>query len=155
MADATLVLRDIHQATAPAWWPPAPGWWMLAALLVAVLVLWRWWRLRKVRRLQAIARVFDDAVAPASNPGEIELPAQIAAMSSLLRRAARRRHPHADTLQGEPWLALLDGNDPRRPFTQGEGRLLLEGGFRKDADAEQVAALRSLARQRFIAWMTK
>jgi hypothetical protein len=49
----------------------------------------------------------------------------------------------------------LDANDKRRPFTSAAGRLLLEGGFRREADPQQVAGLRTLARARFIEWMAK
>ncbi len=31
------------------WWPPAPGWWLLAATLLIAIVLWRY---VKHRRLQ-------------------------------------------------------------------------------------------------------
>ena len=31
-----LVLRDVHEGLAPAWWPPAPGWWMVLGAVVAV-----------------------------------------------------------------------------------------------------------------------
>ncbi|GAB3104971.1 DUF4381 domain-containing protein [Lysobacter terrae] len=150
MADATLVLRDIHQSAAPAWWPPAPGWWMLAAFALIAVVLWQLWRARKARQRRVVARLFDDALA-----GDGNLPMQVAAMSGLLRRAARRRDPRADTLQGDAWLAFLDAGDPSRPFSQGEGRLLLEGGFRREADPTQVAALQTLVRARFIRWMTQ
>jgi hypothetical protein len=150
MQDPTLVLRDIHPATAPAWWPPAPGWWMLAALLIAVVVIYAVWQRRKRDRWRRIAGLFDGAIDSAS-----DAPAQVAAMSELLRRAAHRRNSLADKLEGEAWLAYLDEGDTQRRFAQGAGRLLLEGGFRRDVDPQQVAALRILARERFIAWMVK
>jgi hypothetical protein len=137
LGSAGLVLRDIHQPPAPSLWPPAPGWWLLLALVL-------------LRKQRAIARLFDAAIAQSQS-----LPEQIAAMSELLRRAARRRDAQADKLQGEAWLSFLDAGDPGRRFTQGAGRLLLEGGFRRDADALQVAALRGLVRERFLGWMAK
>lgn len=156
-----LELRDIHQPPAPPWWPPAPGWWLLAVLVLLAIAFGFWWWARRQRRQRAIEAVFDDALAKAPTPAD-----EVAAMSSLLRRAARRREPGAEHLQGEAWLALLDG-EPRargiRPrgrqatpdaaFTHGPGRLLLDGGYRRDADPEQVDALRSLARARFLQWM--
>ena len=150
MQDATLVLRDIHQPVAPAWWPPAPGWWAVAAIVFAVGVGIALWTRHRRARQHRIASIFDNAIASADSE-----PAQIAAMSELLRRAARRRDPQADKLQGSAWLECLDADDKRHPFASGMGKLLLEGGFRRDADPEEVAAVRALARERFIAWMTK
>lgn len=145
-----LVLRDIHQPAAPGWWPPAPGWWIAFALVLLALLLLAAWQWRRRRRRLAIAALFDGAVASAGTPA-----AQVAAMSELLRRAARRRDRHADTLQGEAWLAFLDANDSSRPFTRGDGRLLLDGGFQRDADPARVATLGRLARARFLEWMTR
>ena len=31
-----LPLKDVHPGLAPSWWPPAPGWWMVAAVLALV-----------------------------------------------------------------------------------------------------------------------
>ncbi|MFK8013976.1 MAG: DUF4381 domain-containing protein [Gammaproteobacteria bacterium] len=35
-----LPLRDIHLPAPVSWWPPAPGWWLLAGVLVALIILW-------------------------------------------------------------------------------------------------------------------
>jgi hypothetical protein len=147
-SDPTLVLRDIHQPPAPSWWPPAPGWWIVAAvLLLAVAVaLWLAWRSR--RRSRALERLFDDSLRAAPTPA-----AQVAAISELLRRAARRRDPRADKLHGDDWLRFLDQGSKRALFDDDEARLLLDGGFRPGVDADAVAMLLPRARARFLEWM--
>lgn len=144
----TLVLRDIHQPPAPPWWPPAPGWWLLAVLLLvlAAVLAWRAWS--RARRRRAHAALFDRAMHEAATPA-----AQVAAMSELLRRAARRHVPHADTLLGEDWLRVLDEGLSTPGFVEGPGRLLGEGAYRRDLDRRAVDALRPLARARFLMWM--
>lgn len=150
MSAPTLVLRDIHQPPAPPWWPPAPGWWLVLAvvlLLLAVAAAW-WWH--RQRRRRAIAALFDTALQDAGSPA-----AQVAAISELLRRASRRREPAADRYQGQAWLDFLDQDASGQPLSGGAGQLLLEGPFRRDVDASEVAALRSIARARYLDWMAK
>ena len=87
-----LQLRDIHLPPEPSWWPPAPGWWVLAILLLVAAVLltrWVWRRMRARRRLARLMAEFD-AAAGLVDPG-----ARLAAISQLLRRAARLRDPRA------------------------------------------------------------
>lgn len=148
MADPTLVLRDIHQPVAPPWWPPAPGWWWLAVALLGCAVAGLHFYNRHRKRRRAIAAVFDQAVDAAQTPS-----AQVAAMSELLRRAARRRDAQADRLQGDAWLAFLDAGCKRPAFANDVGRVLLDGGYRRDVDVDQVVALRAIARARFLHWM--
>jgi hypothetical protein len=145
-----LVLRDIHQPPAPGWWPPAPGWWIVFAVIALALLAVLAWTWRRRRRQRAAAALFDRAVAAAATPAT-----QVAAMSELLRRAARRRDPAADRLQGQAWLAFLDDGATRPVFAGEAGRLLLEGGFRRDTDAAAVAALQPLVRARYLAWMSR
>ncbi len=143
---AELVLRDVHLPPAPSWWPPAPGWWMVfAALLVVALVVLAF-AVRRRRRVRSWQRLFDEAARlPQANQ-------RIAAISELLRRAARRIDADADRLQGEDWLRFLDGGK-RRDFSAGPGRVLLDGGYRREVADEDAARLLPPARERFLELM--
>ena len=143
-----LALRDVQEGVAPAWWPPAPGWWLVLGVVVLVAALLAWRTARRRRRRAAILSLFDDAVARAGTPSQ-----QVAAMSELLRRAARRKDPSADTLDGDAWLRFLDEGMPQPAFTAGAGTLLRDGGFRADVAAHESEALRVIARQRYLDWM--
>lgn len=140
-----LVLRDVHVPPTPPMWPPAPGWWLVAAVVAACLLVALWVGLRRRRRLRLWHSTFD-AAASADGPA-----AKVAAVSELLRRAARQTSPVADRLQGAEWLQLLDGNGTE--FSQGPGQLLLEGGYRRDVDEASWLELEPVARQRFIELM--
>lgn len=146
----SLSLRDVHLPPSPSWWPPAPGWWLvLLALMLAVAALW-YWRQRVRRRRVQSEHLFD------SNVDAVEsLPARIAIMSELLRRAARLRDPNADRLTGDAWLRFLDAGQSMPVFSAGAGRTLLEGGFRRDVSQQEYAALYSIVRRRFVELMTR
>ena len=143
MVPDTLVLRDVHVPPAPSWWPPAPGWWLVAALVVTAVLCFVAWHWHRRRRLQRWQRWFD-AVAQGRTPAE-----QVAAASELLRRAARRVSSSADRLEGEAWLQFLDGQQGHA-FSAGPGRLLLDGGYRRDVDPVELAAALAAARMRFL-----
>lgn len=152
-----LQLRDIHLPPEPSWWPPAPGWWLLAALAVVLLIvvvrlLRRRWHAR--RRMAVLIAEFD-AAAGLADPN-----ARLAAISQLLRRAARLRDPAAASLQGEAWLRFLDdavlasraaGTPSAATFSTGTGRALLDGPYRANTDAQAVEALIAPARACFLA----
>ncbi|KGQ18449.1 DUF4426 domain containing protein [Lysobacter dokdonensis DS-58] len=147
-APPDLVLRDIHAAPAAPWWPLAPGWWMVLAVLVMTIAVIAFFAHRRRAHRRAVARVFDETLARADSPA-----AQVAAMSELLRRAARRTHPDADRFDGDRWRAHLDAG-AREPLFAGEaGTVLIEGAFRRDVEAAAVAGLRERARRRYLEWM--
>lgn len=141
-----LVLRDVHVPPAPSLWPPAPGWWLVAGAVALVLAILWWIRRQRLRRKFAWQKLFDDAC------GDAAPAAQVAAISELLRRAARRVDKRADHLQSEDWLRLLDGQK-QKAFSEGVGRLLLEGGYRREVPANDFAAVKALARARFLELM--
>lgn len=133
-----LQLRDIHLPGEPSWWPPAPGWWLLALLLAALAyALLRWalrWR-RKRRRQRELQAEFAAMVGIADPMQRLQ------ALSALLRRAARLVDPLAAALQGEAWLAFLDQRCGDQSFTRGPGRVLLDAPYRPTLRASEVEAL--------------
>lgn len=148
MQTQELVLRDVHVPPAPSLWPPAPGWWLLALAVLLLLVAVAVFARCRKRRRRAWQELFDGACAPASPA------ARIAAVSVLLRRAARRIDKQADRLQGEDWLRFLDGGK-KKNFSAGPGRLLLEGGYRREVEASAWEAAREVARARFLELMAR
>lgn len=142
-----LLLRDIHQPLAPPWWPPAPGWWLLLTVLVSAAGLLAFFRWRRWRKRREWMRLFDTSMAQARSPSE-----RVGMLSALLRRAARTRNPMADRLQGEQWLAFIDDVPGAPPLDPELGQLLLDGGFRPDADPDQVERLQQAVRGRFLWW---
>ncbi|MFL9584406.1 DUF4381 domain-containing protein [Stenotrophomonas sp. AB1(2024)] len=143
-AAASLPLRDVHLPAVPSWWPLPPGGWLvLAALALAALLAWAW-RAHRRRQQRRWLQLFDSAVDAADTSS-----AQVAAMAELLRRAARGHSPGAELLQGQAWLEFLDAPGSRA-FSDGEGRLLLDGGYRRTLDAAAVQRVRALARGRFL-----
>ncbi len=90
-------LRDIHLPTAPGWWPPAIGWWLLATLAVA-LVTWltlrfaaRWRRFRPARAAQRLYR----ALVMELRAGRISPAQYVHQANELLKRLARISHQMA------------------------------------------------------------
>lgn len=140
-----LQLRDIHLPPEPSWWPPAPGWWLLAVILVAAIVVLTRWGLRRWRQRRRHQRLLAefDALLAISDPS-----AQLAAISQMLRRAARLRTPEAATLSGAAWLAFLDQTGGA--FTSDQGRMLLDGPYRRGLDASAVQALIEPARRCYL-----
>jgi hypothetical protein len=101
-------LRDIHLPAEPSWWPPAPGWWLLAALaLVAIVLAIGWWRRhRRVRgRQQQILDQLERQVRRHREDGN--LPGLLRDMHQLLRRVARQHDPRATGQRGEAWRRTL------------------------------------------------
>ncbi|CAD1795116.1 DUF4381 domain-containing protein [Xanthomonas euroxanthea] len=149
MAPQSLPLRDVHLPPSPSWWPLAPGWWLVITAVVLVLgtVGWWWWRRRQRQRLWLAA--FDAELQRATTPAQ-----RLAALSILLRRAARSVDAQADRLQGEAWLQFLDGRKSKtRAFSQGPGRALLDGGFQRTPTVIDLDTVQALARQRFLGLM--
>jgi len=143
-AAAALDLRDIHAAPPPEFWPPAPGWWVLALLLISVTVfaaLWLHRRYRGFRRRQRILRELDRLRDVDANRDSAEF---IRAVSTLLRRVALLRFARRRVapLSGADWLRFLDDTGGNGEFSTGVGQILAHGPY--VPAAPEVAAERLL-----------
>ena len=106
-------LRDIHAAPAVSWWPPAPGWWILALLLL-VLLFWLGSRLLArirvhQRRKQMLGWVdhLNANIDPQRDPQ-----AYLSTLNRIFKLVALRAFPgqHCAALAGQDWVDFLTAN---------------------------------------------
>ena len=131
LAAFSLPLNDIHLPEPIGWWPFAPGWWLLAVLLPAIISLNVYWLRRrhfspKRLALYQLTTLEKDAVASPSD--------RVKGISVLLRRACITVYGRPETarLTGAAWLEFLDQGLEDRPFSQGPGRVLLDAPYQPD-----------------------
>ncbi len=119
-------LQDIHSAGQPGWWPPAPGWWVLAIILLLVLAFVlrktvRWLSVRRRRKawlsaLEDLNREYD----PVQQPHEY-----LAGLNRLFRAVAVKAFPGTACarLQGEQWVAFIAALMPGQDAGENLGAL--------------------------------
>ncbi|MGE8502144.1 uncharacterized protein DUF4381 [Ectopseudomonas oleovorans] len=122
------------------WWPPAPGWWLLAVLLP--LLGWGLWHLlqrwrhrpRQIVReqtLDPLRQAALDELAQLRKPydGQAAGP-WLQQLNALLKRLCRERYPDAGShiLSSRAWLAFLDNRCPAAGLTR--WMILVEGAYK-------------------------
>ena len=118
-------LRDIHLPAPIDWWPPAPGWWILAALVltsVVALSIWlrrraqqRRYRKAALQKLQILYRNWQhqgDDIAFAQETNRLLKQTALAAFSNA----------EVASLNGAEWLDFLDRHLRKPRFTEPEVR---------------------------------
>jgi outer membrane lipoprotein SlyB len=130
-------LRDLALPPAVSLWPPAPGWWIIAAaglaaaaiLSAAALARYR----RNAYRREALRQL--DTVA-------------FGAISAVLKRTALAAWPREQVaaLTGAAWLAFLDRTGRTTAFTEGAGRHIETLAFGGAVDGQAADAARAAAR---------
>lgn len=116
-------LNDIVTPGAIAWWPPAPGWYAVLAVLV-VLLAWGafrslvWWR-RNIYRRQALRELQAIRAEGASSAARIP---------PLLKRVALSAWPRPSVahLSGREWHGFLDRTAAMDRFSDGGTGALLD-----------------------------
>jgi hypothetical protein len=128
-------LKDVVLPAPVPWWPPAPGWYVVAALLLVAAAWIAWLVVRRHRRnayrREALREI--DALAASSD---------VAPIPELLRRVALCAAPGARVSVvapvGDAWLRLLDRMGGDHAFTRGPGRLLPDIAYGSAASIEAI-----------------
>ncbi len=137
--DPLAELRDIHMPGPIETWPPAPGWWILAAIAIGIVLyviylLIRNWRANRYRR-EALSEMHDLFASWQANGDDL---AYIEALQNLLKRVALSSFPREDVacLTGEAWVQFLDRSTGSHDFSMGEAEVLIDGNYRPDVSVD-------------------
>lgn len=156
LTDALSDMADIHLPAEPGFWPLAPGWWVLAILLLALLI-YGGYRLHKRmqvhRRYRSALHELDNcharlqANAAAGGPDMEQRLIYVNEVNSVLRRVAllHFEQSHVAGLSGQAWVDFIRHHDHASRLTPELAGALAEGRFapRCDVDTE---ALHRMAR---------
>jgi hypothetical protein len=141
-------LRDIHAATEPAWWPPAPGWWVFAGVVLVLLILLvrllgkRWAIRRRQAKLLAALQHIQSQFDPAKASSEY-----LSQINRLFRVVAIRAFPDTASvrLQGSAWVDFLRSLLPDSPAAA--SLAALESGPYQAAPEFDAEGLHAMARE--------
>ena len=132
-------LRDIHLPGPLATWPPAPGWFLLAIILIVLSIICgyiaqRFWQKQAPKRaaLKRLAEL-EKQSRQTKNTNYI-----LSELSILLRIVALSYFPRLDCagLCGNDWLEFLNKTGKTQEFTESIPYLLLYGPYQKNSELE-------------------
>lgn len=133
-------LRDIIEPESISFWPLAPGWWVVAGVMLALIALLVRRSMVEYRR-NAYRR---DALAELAL-----LDGDLTRLPALLKRTALGAFPRTEvaSLAGEEWLHFLDTSGGTNDFTGGPGRGLITLAYTTGSTSEsQQRALLACSR---------
>ena len=137
-------LRDIHLPDPVSAWPPGPGWWLLAALLLSAMVIataWAWNRYRANRWRRQARYALNASYRRWRLDGDDG--AYLHAANEILKRAALKQFPREQVarLSGTAWEAFLDSQWRREPDTSFSSLEFSTRAYRRDPAGFDVASV--------------
>lgn len=141
-AQNTDSLRDIHLPDAISWWPPAIGWWILLALIIAAFILIpKLYRRITYTSLNKVANItFQKIIAEyEENKNDSTF---VIATSQFLRQTAMSYYGRNEVAQltGDKWLQALNNITEQDHFSNEIKQTLVNAPYQKNIsiDAEQL-----------------
>ncbi len=115
-------LAQLHPLRAPEaiyWWPPAPGWWLLASLLLLALVLAIWFTMRSYQQRTYLRKASAElASARLQWQTDGDTLSYLQQVNRTLKAVAGRSFPAIDSaaLSGSSWREFLNTAVPTPLF---------------------------------------
>lgn len=138
-------LADIHLPEPVSFWPPAPGWWLLAVLLIILTV----WLVRRARRAGAQRRIksqalgeFEACYKNYSNNEDTNLESlklrYVNEANSVLKRVALVHFPNSGVagLGGPDWVDFIRKNGDSSLLTDSIAAALSHGRFQTKIEVD-------------------
>ncbi len=141
--DALAELRNIHLPDPVSGFPVAPGWWILAVLVLVssyLIIRWliRYWLANRYRR--AGTRQLNELLKQFERDEDQKK--YLANFAILIKRLAMTVYPRerVASLTGEEWVAFLDKSAGSNAFSMGVGQVLMYSAYEKEAqfDVQQL-----------------
>lgn len=133
-------LRDIHLPTPISWWPPAPGWVALAALIILSIafLIWRHKRAHNQLHYERLALKQLCELETIYQQNKLDATQTLCRLSTLMRQIALLYVPTREIagLHGEQWLRALDKLFLTNIFSKGAGRVLLDGPYKAHSNTD-------------------
>lgn len=143
-------LADIHLPGNVSWWPLAPGWWILLALLIIAIACVFLWRRHQRQQYYRVIAQQELAAIYARYQQSQDAAAYLHALSVLLRRTALTAYPQRfnASIKGTEWLNWLDAVCPasNAKFSSAIGESLLNSAYQKNPQVD-AAGLYQLSEQ--------
>jgi hypothetical protein len=141
-------LKDIAPPPPVSYAPQTVGWWVVGAIVLAVLlwIAYRRWRMWRRNRYRRAAQAELGVIAQALND-PVQRPQALAALPALVKRTVLAWAPRqsAAPMTGEAWLGYLDLTLAGDSFARGPGRHLPSLAYGNgDIQADDLAALMTL-----------
>ena len=139
-------LRDIHLPEQISWWPLAPGWWIVIALVVTLLV-WLGYKLWQRHQFRQTYRLCQSEIAQLEVSYKEHQDARqlLSGYSQLLRRLLMLRLGRSGNanLHGDNLFALLEANGLGDELSAEYKSLLTEGPYRKSVEIDDHESLKN------------